>query len=95
MAKASGLPESVIDFISEHHGTSTMTYFYHQALENASSSTDELVDKNDFQYRGPKPRSKETAIVMLADAIEAASRSIKDPTRIKSKGWSERLYTTN
>jgi putative nucleotidyltransferase with HDIG domain len=91
MAKASGLPESVIDFISEHHGTSTMTYFYHQALENASSSTDELVDKNDFQYRGPKPRSKETAIVMLADAIEAASRSIKDPTRDKIEGMVRKI----
>jgi hypothetical protein len=86
MAKASGLPESVIEFISEHHGTSTMTYFYHQALENASASNEEFVNKDDFQYHGPKPRSKETAIVMLADAIEAASRSIKDPTKDKIEG---------
>ncbi len=91
IAKVSGLPEAVIDFIREHHGTSTMTFFYHQALENASTGSNEIVDKNDFQYHGPKPKSKETAIVMLADAIEAASRSIKDPNRNKIEGMVRKI----
>lgn len=91
MAKASGLPDAIVDFIREHHGTSTMTFFYHQALENASASNEEFVDKDDFQYHGPKPKSKETAIVMLADAIEAASRSIKDPNRDKIEGMVRKI----
>lgn len=91
MAKDHGLPEAVIDFIREHHGKSTMTYFYHQALENASNNPEESVHKNDFQYPGPKPHSRETAIVMLADAIEAASRSIKDPTREKIEGMVRKI----
>lgn len=91
MAKSSGLPDSVVDFIREHHGTSTMTFFYHQALENASTSNEEFVDKDDFQYDGPKPKSKETAVVMLADAIEAASRSIKDPSRDKIEGMVRKI----
>jgi len=91
MARASGLPESVIDFIREHHGTSTMTFFYHQALENASSNKEEFINKEDFQYNGPKPKSRETAIVMLADAIEAASRSIKEPNRDKIEGMVRKI----
>jgi len=91
MARDNGLPESVIDFIREHHGNSTMTFFYHQALENASSNPSEKIHKSDFQYPGPKPHSKETAIVMLADAIEAASRSIKNPTKDKLEGMVRKI----
>ena len=84
LAKKSNLPEDVIDFIREHHGDSMMTFFYHQALEKAQESgSAESVHRSDFQYPGPKPHSKETAIVMLADAIEAASRSVQDPTYVK------------
>lgn len=86
MARQYSLPESVIDFIREHHGNSVMTFFYHQALENASTDGVEKVNKSDFQYPGPKPHSKETAIVMLADAVEAASRSLKNPSRDRIKG---------
>lgn len=79
MARKIGLPEAVTDFIREHHGNTTMTYFYHKALEEAEQA-DELgmIQKEDFQYPGPKPHSRETAVVMLADAVEAASRSLKD-----------------
>ncbi|HNX24551.1 MAG TPA: HDIG domain-containing protein [Spirochaetota bacterium] len=91
MAKKHGLPESVIDFIKEHHGTSTMTFFYHQALENASGSTSTIVNRSDFQYPGPQPHSKESAVVMLADSIEAASRSIKDPTKEKIEGMVRKI----
>ena len=87
MAREHLLPETVIDFIREHHGQTTMTYFYHQALaEIDGSDRNATIDKRDFQYPGPKPHSKETAVVMLADSIEAASRSLQEPTREKLQG---------
>lgn len=67
------LPDEVIDFIPEHSGTTLVYYFY----AKAKKLTGEEVHKRDFRYPGPKPMSKETAIVMLADAVEASSRSIK------------------
>ncbi len=87
MAREYLLPDEVIAFIREHHGETIMTYFYHQALaEMDLSAQGEPIDKRDFQYRGPKPHSKETAVVMLADAIEAASRSLQEPSREKLQG---------
>ncbi|MFH0974418.1 MAG: HDIG domain-containing metalloprotein [Spirochaetota bacterium] len=86
LAKQNGLPDSIIDFIREHHGTSTMTYFYHQALEMAESSGETDIDREDFRYEGPKPQSRETAVVMIADSVEAASRSLQEPTSIKLEG---------
>ncbi len=78
------IPEAVMDFIREHHGRGLMTYFYHQALEKAASSKKHIpVIKEHFQYPGPKPHSRETAVVMLADSIEAASRSLVEPTVLK------------
>jgi putative nucleotidyltransferase with HDIG domain len=71
------LPRQVIDFIPEHHGTMVMEYFYHKALE---AEENETVKVDDFRYPGPKPRSRETAILMLADAVEAATRSLAKPT---------------
>jgi cyclic-di-AMP phosphodiesterase PgpH len=84
LAKKNNLPQSVIDFIREHHGDTMMTFFYHQALEHAQETGDvESIHRSLYQYPGPKPHSKETAIVMLADAIEAASRSVQDPSYAK------------
>ena len=74
LAKKYNLPEQVIDFIRTHHGTSTAMYFYKHFIMKYPDRTDEI-DK--FTYPGPKPFSKETAIVMMADSIEAASRSLK------------------
>ncbi len=71
------LPQAVIDFIPEHHGTMVMEYFYHKAL---NSETNTSVKVDDFRYPGPKPHSRETAILMLADAAEAATRSLAKPT---------------
>ena len=71
------LPQAVIDFIPEHHGTSVMKYFYHKALESAENET---VKVDDFRYPGPRPQSRETAILMLADAVEASTRSLTKPT---------------
>jgi cyclic-di-AMP phosphodiesterase PgpH len=76
LAKVHKLPEKVIDFIRTHHGTSTVQYFYRQYL---TSFPDELDAKSEFTYPGPKPFSKETAVLMMADSVEAASRSLKRP----------------
>jgi putative nucleotidyltransferase with HDIG domain len=76
------LPQMVIDFIPEHHGTMVMEYFYHKALE---ADGNETVKVDDFRYPGPKPRSRETAILMLADAVEAATRSLGKPTPSRIK----------
>ena len=77
MARRWRLPQDVIDAIPEHHGTQVMKFFYHKALESAGNET---VKVDDFRYPGPKPRRRETGILMLADAIEAATRSLAKPT---------------
>ncbi len=77
LARKWRLPQQVIDFIPEHHGTMVMEFFYHKALE---ADGNETVKVDDFRYPGPKPRSRETAILMLADATEAATRSLAKPT---------------
>jgi putative nucleotidyltransferase with HDIG domain len=68
------LPDRIIDFIRTHHGTSTVQYFYRSFL---NSNPDEEVDINEFTYPGPKPYSKETSVMMMADSVEAASRTLK------------------
>ncbi len=78
MAKKNGLPDRIIDFIRTHHGTTMVYYFYKKQEE----ITPGQVDKRQFTYPGPIPFSKETAILMMCDACEAASKSIKDPTAI-------------
>ncbi|MBQ4819499.1 HDIG domain-containing metalloprotein [Aquimarina sp. MMG016] len=75
IAKKYNLPDRVIDFIRTHHGTSTVYYFYSKEKDN-----NENVNMEDFQYPGPKPFSKETAILMMSDSVEAASKSLKNPT---------------
>ena len=77
IAKENNLPDELIDFIRTHHGTTTVQYFYKQFI---SDFPEEEVDIKDFTYPGPKPYSKETAILMMADSSEAAARSIKNPT---------------
>jgi putative nucleotidyltransferase with HDIG domain len=71
------LPEEVIDFIPEHHGTTVIHFFYDKALKTLPP---EKINIEDFRYPGPKPRRKETAIVMLADGVEASVRSLTNPT---------------
>ena len=79
IAKKHNLPDRIIDFIRTHHGTSLVYYFY--SLEKNTNK--EAVDIKDFQYKGPKPFSKETAILMMCDSVEAASKSIKNPDYTK------------
>lgn len=76
LAKEYKIPDLVASAISEHHGTTIIQYFYHKALEN--STGDKIIKEEDFRYKGPKPQSPETAILMLADIIEATSRSMTD-----------------
>lgn len=68
----------ILDFIPQHHGTSLMYYFYQKALEEAES--EDMVKEDNYRYPGPKPQSRETAIVLLADSVEAATRALDDPT---------------
>ncbi len=77
LGRKAGLPEQFIDVIKEHHGTTLVYYFYRKELDALGGDTS-LVDERDFRYPGPKPRSKESAIIMIADSIEAASRSLDD-----------------
>jgi len=78
-----GLPEAVLDIIQQHHGTSLMESIYHKALDETDNKP---VDEMAFRYPGPKPQTREAAIVMLADLVEAASRSVEErsPGRLKA-----------
>jgi putative nucleotidyltransferase with HDIG domain len=75
-AKLYKLPQSIIDFIPQHHGTFLVKHFYNVALNNAKE--DEIVNEKDFRYPGPIPQSKEATILMICDAAEAISKSCKD-----------------
>lgn len=75
LARKNNLPDRIIDFIRSHHGTTFVYYFYKKQKE-----LEEEVNEEDFRYPGPLPFSKETAILMMADSVEAASKSLKDPT---------------
>lgn len=79
LARKAGLPEQFIDIIKEHHGTTLAYYFYRKQLDLVGGDKS-LVDEKDFRYAGPKPRSKESAIIMIADSLEAASRSLEKMT---------------
>jgi putative nucleotidyltransferase with HDIG domain len=80
IGQESGLPKIVVDLIMQHHGTQLMEYFYNIAAKTYPPST---IREADFRYPGPKPQSVEAAILMVADAVEAASRSLQDPSRKK------------
>jgi cyclic-di-AMP phosphodiesterase PgpH len=77
LAEEEKLPECIKAFIREHHGTQSISFFYDQARE---AEPDADLDPRDFEYPGPKPQSKETAILMLADSVESAARVLPDPT---------------
>jgi putative nucleotidyltransferase with HDIG domain len=78
LGKEMGLPQRIIDFIPQHHGTRTLHFFLRKA--QAEARNEEEVVENDFRYPGPKPQFKEAAIMMIADSCEAAARSLSDPT---------------
>jgi len=78
LAEDARLPEQIIRFIREHHGTKLMAFFYNKAL-SLQEENGEAVEESDYRYPGPKPTMKETAILMIGDAVEAASRTLKPP----------------
>ncbi|MDK1031552.1 MAG: HDIG domain-containing protein, partial [Planctomycetia bacterium] len=80
LAERYGLPPAIRQFISQHHGTTLVQYFFHEAARKQADSGEEPPLEAEYRYAGPKPRSKETAIVMLADAVEGQTRSVKEPT---------------
>ncbi|MFT4848256.1 MAG: putative nucleotidyltransferase with HDIG domain [Sediminicola sp.] len=86
IARKNNLPDRIIDFIRTHHGTSLVYYFYQKEKEMRGDTNPE-----DFKYPGPIPFSKETAILMMADSVEAASKSIKEPTSIKIEAYVEKI----
>ncbi len=88
MAKKYNLPDRVIDFIRTHHGTSLVYYFY-----SKEKGRDGGININDFRYPGPSPFSKETAILMMCDSVEAASKSLKEPTSAKIEVFVENIIS--
>ena len=86
LAKKNNLPDRIIDFIRTHHGTTVVYYFYSKELK-----LDEETKREDFMYPGPRPFSKETAILMMCDSVEAASKSLKEPTSSKIDAFVESI----
>lgn len=86
MAEQHNLPRKLIDFIEQHHGTTLVEYFFHQATTRADEDHRTDADESTFRYPGPKPQTKETGVMMLSDAVESASRTLSEPTpkRIQS-----------
>jgi putative nucleotidyltransferase with HDIG domain len=85
-----GLPVQIIGFIPQHHGTSVMSYFYGKALQEVGGN-DELVPKDLYRYPGPKPQSREAAILMLSDGVEASVRSLDDKDEASIRAMVDRI----
>ena len=99
MARQARLPEEITAFIRTHHGTTLVQYFYHAARRESGAAESEgggqpaLVSEEDFRYEGPLPATRETAVVMLADGVEAAVRSLKQPTADEIEAIIHRIIT--
>lgn len=90
LARTNGLPQGIVDIIEQHHGTSLMSFFYHKAREQRQEGQPE-VNEGDYRYPGPRPRSQEAGLVMMADICEAATRSLSEPTPTKIKNMVRQL----
>jgi hypothetical protein len=93
LARKHKLGREIIDIIKQHHGTSLISYFYQKAREqvNKRGSRSPHVKEEDFRYPGPKPQTKEAGLVLVADAVEAASRTLVDPTPARIKGMVQKI----
>ncbi|NJB67461.1 hypothetical protein GGQ74_001101 [Desulfobaculum xiamenense] len=89
LAHAHKLGVEIADIIQQHHGTTLISFFYHKAKEQAEARGEEDVREEEFRYPGPKPQTKEAGLILLADAIEASSRTLTDPTPSRIKGHIE------
>ncbi|MCT4594591.1 MAG: HDIG domain-containing protein [Anaeromicrobium sp.] len=86
-AKEEELPQEIVDIIFQHHGTTLVKFFYFKATQNSKKT----INESDYRYKGEKPKSKEAAVVMLADSVEAAVRSIKEPTEEKIRDLIDKI----
>jgi putative nucleotidyltransferase with HDIG domain len=93
LARENRLGQRVAHIIQQHHGTSLISYFYQKAKEKENPEMDSL-NEEDFRYPGPKPRTKEAGIVMLADAVEATSRTLSEPTPSRIRGLVQRIINS-
>ena len=89
MARKHGFEEEILDGIATHHGTRVITYFYKKAQEQAAEG--ERVEEADYRYPGPKPQDAECAILMIADSVEAAARSLPDPNPDRLRGLVQKI----
>ncbi|MGE5389664.1 MAG: HD family phosphohydrolase [Deltaproteobacteria bacterium] len=88
LAREARIPQIIIDFIEQHHGTSLAKYFYSRALEEDREGN---INEDNFRYEGPKPQTKEVALVMLADSVEAAVKSLTEPTPDRIRNMVDRI----
>ncbi|GAF84804.1 unnamed protein product, partial [marine sediment metagenome] len=88
------LPKDIIDIIAQHHGTNLITYFFHRALKENGSANDTVAEEN-YRYSGPKPQTKEAGIILLADSLEAATRSLTNPTATRIKTLVKEIIQRN
>ncbi|MRR05401.1 MAG: HD domain-containing protein, partial [Deltaproteobacteria bacterium] len=90
LAKEKHLGLPIIDIIRQHHGTALISFFYQKA-KNADDPESRNVDERDFRYPGPKPQTREAGLVMLADCVEAASKTLSDPTPARIQGMVQKI----
>ncbi len=90
LAKEKKIGQHILDAINQHHGTTLISFFYNKAKQQAKD--DQVVNIDNFRYPGPKPQTRETALVMLADVVEAASRTIEEPTPARIQGLVQQLF---
>jgi len=91
MAREHKLGQEIEDLIQQHHGTMLISYFYHRAVEQAEAKGEDPPREEEFRYSGPRPQTKEAGLLLLADAIEASSRTLVDPTPSRIKGHIETI----
>jgi len=94
LAKKNKLPKDIIDIIAQHHGTNLIAYFFHRALKENESANDAVAEES-YRYSGPKPQTKEAGIILLADSLEAATRSLTNPTATRIKTLVKEIIQKN
>jgi putative nucleotidyltransferase with HDIG domain len=92
LARTYKLPPRIISIIPQHHGTGLMKFFYYKARESAESADGDALE-HEFRYPGPRPQTKEAAIIMIADSVEAAARTVKAPTPVKLRNMIDTIVT--
>ncbi len=92
MMREHGIPEPIIETASQHHGTALISFFYHKAIEQKDE--EEEVLEADYRYPGPKPQSREAGVIMVADGVEAAARSLGEPSDDRLQAVAQRIINT-